>query len=465
MTGRSARPSDGGMHVVTTQAWKCVAAAVLAVAMIGCGGDGGGDTAKDTKHFFLPTGEPDNTTNPTVETDADGNVHLVYPAYAGGGAYYATCSGNCTDPEQVKVVALPTQGTVDNAMLALGPDGRPRVLLSTFLRVYYGVCTGDCSQLSGWQLSVILEHGSKQQVSGEAFALTRTGQPRFVIHTYRAYLGIGQEAPETWFAQCDANCASPGAWQYGRIAEQIWEESTLRLDSQDRPRLATVARVVTEGGSTVQMGAYVACDAGCTQEASWKPVALQTAYSDIYVAEIDPAISLALTRTGAPRVLLLAKNAQGVRSLVYAECEASCTVDASWKGGFVNESDKIGAGLDLALDAQDRPRFAYTAAGNILLGYCDARCTASDAPWKLAKVELGSDMKADDIFLYPNCNVGAWFLRHPSLAIGKDGMPRVAYRAEDISGGWSNPEPTKPGCAAGADMTLARFTQLSELED
>ncbi|MBF5044997.1 MULTISPECIES: hypothetical protein [Myxococcaceae] len=440
---------------------------MLAVVLsaVGCGGDdaGGGDTAKGTEHFFLPTGEPDNTTNPTVETDAAGNVHMVYPAYAGGDAYYATCSGNCTDEKQVKVVTLPTQGTVANAMLALGPDGKPRVLLSTFSRVYYGVCTGDCTVASGWSLDVILEHGSKQEVSGEAFALTRDGRPRFLLHTYRAYLGIGQEAPETYFAQCDANCASPSGWQYGRIAEQIWEEASLRLDAQDRPRIATVARVGTEGG-TVLMGAYVACDADCLKEASWSPVALQNAYADPYVAEIDAAVSLALTGTGAPRVLLLAKDPQGVKSLVYAECDAACTADSSWRGGFINQSDKIGAGLDLALDAQGRPRFVYTADGNILLGHCDKDCAGASADWKLTQVELGADMPPDDIFLYPNCNVGAWFLRHPSLALGKDGLPRVAYRAEDISGGWSNPEPTQPGCQAGADMTLARFAQLSSLD-
>jgi len=448
--------------------WGAVA---LLLGVLACGGgeDGGDngdegdpDTAEQSRHFFLPTGEADNTINPTVETDARGNLHMLYPAYAGGDAYYATCAGNCEDEREVKVVVLPTEGTVDNAMLALGADGKPRVLLSTYLRVYYGVCTGDCTQASGWSLSVILEHGSDQQVSGEAFALTADGRPRFLIHTYRAFV-YGQKPPKTYYAQCDAQCLTPEGWRYDLIVEQIWEESTLRLDAQDRPRVATVARVSTEEG-TVLVGAYVACDAACESAESWKPVPLQRAWSDPWYSEIDAAVSLALTRSGAPRVLLLAQTPEGQRALVYAECDAACTDAASWRGGFVNESDQLGAGLDLALDAQDRPRFVYTAAGNILLAHCDERCTAQDAPWKLAEVEMGEDMPADDIFLYPNCTVAAWFLRHPSLAMGKDDLPRVVYRAEDISGGMGNPDPTKPGCTAGADMTLTRYAQLAALE-
>lgn len=41
--------------------------------------------------FFLPTPAPDNTRRPMIVTDATGNVHGVYPAYANGCAYYAFC--------------------------------------------------------------------------------------------------------------------------------------------------------------------------------------------------------------------------------------------------------------------------------------------------------------------------------------------------------------------------------------
>jgi hypothetical protein len=44
--------------------------------------------------------------------------------------------------------------------------------------------------------------------------------------------------------------------------------------------------------------------------------------------------------------------------------------------------------------------------------------------------------------------------------VAKDGTVRVAYRAEDISGGVENPDPTEPDCVAGADLTWARYASL-----
>src|SRR3954466_3162593 len=84
------------------------------------GGSGGAGTPSTASaRFFLPTDEPTNTSAPTVELDGQGNMHLVYPAYFGGGAYYATCGKDCAGPAAVKAVRLPTEGTVGNAMLAL----------------------------------------------------------------------------------------------------------------------------------------------------------------------------------------------------------------------------------------------------------------------------------------------------------------------------------------------------------
>jgi hypothetical protein len=98
----------------------------------------------------------------------------------------------------------------------------------------------------------------------------------------------------------------------------------------------------------------------------------------------------------------------------------------------------------------------------IALAYCDEEhCAAPDAKWDLTKVEYGGDMKPDDIFLYANCNVAAWFLQDPSLALTADGRAIVGYQARDISGGWQPPaDPKKPRCRAGTDMTWARMAVL-----
>jgi hypothetical protein len=57
--------------------------------------------------------------------------------------------------------------------------------------------------------------------------------------------------------------------------------------------------------------------------------------------------------------------------------------------------------------------------------------------------------------------VGAWFLHNPSIAVASDGKPVIGYQSRDISGGWSNPDPTKPRCAAGTDMTWSRLAVIN----
>ncbi len=200
-------------------------------------------------------------------------------------------------------------------------------------------------------------------------------------------------------------------------------------------------------------------------DSNWVGSGLYASYSDRTIEEIDPAVSLALTGDGRPRVLILGQYESG-RNLVYMYCDQDCTSD-NWNGEVLigaDVGDDLGAGLDLALDQEDRPRFVYTARSNILMAFCDTGCETPGGPWDLAKVEFGGDMEAAQVIPYPNCTVAAWFLRHPSIAIGSDGLPHVAYRAEDISGGWDNPDPTRPDCVAGADMTFSRFARLVKYE-
>jgi hypothetical protein len=418
------------------------------------------NTPRTASRFFLPTDEPTNTTNPTIEIDAKGGIHTVYPVYAGGDAFYSYCPANCSDETQAKAVRFETDGTVYNIMLALNANAQPHILMSTYQHIYYGSCETNCTAPSSWTVSIIKEIPNGDiEVTGEALAIDPQGRPRFVMHAYRALFGVGQPTPATWYMTCDADCHSAANWQEFKISTQIWQESTLRFTNTGVAKMATVASVEGQG----DLSAYIECSADCSNEANWLGIGLFASYSDRNVAEIDPAVSLALTSKGEPRVLTLGKDEAGNRNLVYFSCATNCFGD-NWTGQVLingSEGNRLGAGLDLTVNKSDQPRFVYTAASNILLGYCDTNCEALDAPWNLTKVEFGSDMDADEIIPYPNCTVGAWFLRHPSLALGSDGLPRVAYRAEDMSGGWNNPDPTKPGCVAGVDMTFSRFAQLT----
>jgi hypothetical protein len=423
-------------------------------------GPGGAGSSADAR-FFLPTGDPDNTSAPRLAIDAAGNTHAIYPAYARGSAYYAFCGADCAGPEQVKVVKLDTEGTVHNAMIVLDRDGHPRVLLSTATKVYFATCDADCTKPESWTKTELFDHGGDREVTGEALALDNEGHPRFLMHTYRAYLGIGQKTPQTFFVQCDADCHTPASWKQDKISNQIWESSYLRFDAQGRAHVATVA----SGDGADKLAAYARCDGNCASEGTWVGAGLAPAYkNDTEAVSIAPSVAMELTKAGNPRVLVLAKTDAGKKNLTYFACDGECTKEG-WSAAIVSEHDKINQGIDLALDANDHPRYVYTLDYNIILGRCDAdNCTVQDAPWKLSKVEMASSLVPDKIFLEWNCTISAWFLHGPSLALTPDGLPRVGYQARDISGGFSQPDKLKPRCRAGTDMTWSRLALMSKYE-
>lgn len=428
-------------------------------------GKGGGSSDAASEPFFLPTGpEVDNTAAPRIELDSKGRVHAVFPAFAGGRAYYATCAADCSGPEAVRVVRFDVDSSVANAMLTVDAQDRPHVLLSTFNKVFYASCDSDCGDTASWQQTELFDHRGDREVTGEALALDPNGSPRFLMHTYVAYLGIGQKAPETHYVACEGDCHDPAAWTQHKIADQIWEGSALRFDADGRAHLATVAHVVNADQSTTRTAAYVACAGSCDSAESWVGAGIEPAFtSDFDVVSIRPTVSLALTSEGKPRLVVLGQDESFQRRVVYFACDEACT-EGAFNGMILADGSNVGAGLDLALDVDDHPRVAYTFDYNIGVLSCDeGDCTAADAAWEGSKVELGGDIPPDTIILEHNCTVAAWFLHSPSLALSKSGAPRVGYQARDISGGWQNPDPDKPDCEAGTDMTWSRLAMMKPL--
>jgi hypothetical protein len=432
--------------------------AILLALVAACTGGSGSSSSGTT--FFLPTGDAaDNTSPPTIQLDDSGVLHAVYPAYAGGGAYYAECPAGCSGEGDMKVVSLPTgDATVLNAMLALDAAGHPQVLLATGHGINYATCAGDCGAQDSWTVTEIIQHDGEQDVTGEAFALDPQGRPRFVMHTYIAYLGIGQGAPATEWVSCDANCGSPASWTRGQFSEQILGHNTLRFDATGRAHLMTVA-LVDDPNGTIHMAAYATCADHCGSPDAWTNTSLGPVFSlDYEAVTLDDRTAMALTSDGHPRATFL-WNDGGQRKLVYARCSAAdCTTDGAWTASVLSDSDDLQQGFDLAL-AGDHPRIAINLGYNIGLARCDdADCTAEGAAWNLDTVEHATDIPTDNIFLFPNCTVGGWLLHDPSLALHADGSPVIAYSARDISaGGVTTTDPGEPACVAGTDMILGRI--------
>ncbi|MET0344145.1 MAG: hypothetical protein ABW252_24230, partial [Polyangiales bacterium] len=363
-------------------------------------GNGQPDAPAQSAQFFLPTGEPDNTSAPVLEVDGAGNTHAVYPAYAGGDAYYGFCSGGrCSGRDAVQMVHFTTDGTVGNVALALTPSGQPRVLLATSLAVYFGSCDASCGVESSWRFGQIMTL-SEQAVTGETLALDPQGRPRFLVHGYRNPLyPFSPRHTDTMLARCDDACDQAASWTTSKIAEkEIWEGSTLRYDASGRAHVATFVYAYGESASQA-VGAYLTCAAGCDTVGTWKGIGFLAPYeSSTEAVGMKPAITMALTKAGAPRVAQILKTEEGKKRIAYFACDADCAGD-NWTGTHIFEADAIHAGLDLALDAQDRPRLAHTMNYNVVLSHCDGVCTGENAKWDSTYVEKGSDIPADTIFL------------------------------------------------------------------
>lgn len=418
---------------------------------------GGGSTASNDGAFFLPTG---NVNAPRVIVDAAGAMHVAYPALFGGGAFYAECAAGCADPSDVRVVAFDTgTDTVDNAMLALDAAGHPQLLMVTGEDLFYATCAGDCTQPASWTTANILHHAGERDVTGDAFAVDSHGRPRFVMHAPLAYLGIGQKPWATEWVSCDESCSDASSWTRTKLVDQVWAYGSLKFDAQDRAHLAIVAN----DDNVLNAAAYETCAGDCANSASWTATGFGQAYNSEYEAvTIHPRMEMALTRSGHPRIVSMLKDGDD-RKLAYFACDqADCGADHAWTGSYVASGATLDEGFALALDGSDHPRLAVTLDYDIGLGSCDdADCTAESATWKLTPVEGGAQIPTDEIFLYPNCSVGAWLLHSPSIAMTPDGHARVTYSARDVSGmGVYTTDPDEPACTAGTDMLLARTAQL-----
>lgn len=419
-------------------------------------------SSDQTVRFFLPTGEPTNTAAPRVEVDLHGDTHTVYPAFFHGDAFYSHCQGDCRAPGARSVVRFETDGTINNAMIRLTSDGRPRVLLAGALHNYWAECDAGCDDRASWSLVQIQDHHGDLEVTGEALALDPQGRPRFLFHTYRAVLGVGQKTPQTSLASCDANCSLPASWSFAAIAQnELWVGSSLAYDGAGSAHVATNVFSFGDGAGEPQ-AAYLSCAGTCNMEHAWHGAGFFAPYESMTdVVDVHPSISLALTHDGRPRVVQLAKTQTGDRAVVYFECDERCTAGDNWQTGFSLTTNTLADGVDLALDSHDRPRFVISLNYDIALLSCDeADCLATDN-WQHGFVERASDIPPDAIFLEYNCNVGGWFLHSPSLAISAADQLRVGYEIRDESaGGPAAADPSMPGCVAGTDMSLSRLAAL-----
>jgi hypothetical protein len=255
--------------------------------------------------------------------------------------------------------------------------------------------------------------------------------------------------PGTFFVACAGGCADAANWTETTLTEAFaFDKPSIAFTPGGQPRIAH--------GLSLDDGlylAYAACDAGCADPANWQVTLLTKMHG-------SATYSLQSDAQGRPRLAFLSGSYAAApftdHQLYYLWCDAGCAADAAnWQ--FANVGVYMAAGnVDLALDAQGRPRLAFMMAEGLGYGWCNGQCESDAGVWQTGVVE-SNDSLAENFEVLPihKCTVSKWINGNRAwLVMDKDGNPRLAYDAQHI---WSGVYVDDPGrnCYI-EDVTMAR---------
>lgn len=424
--------------------------------------------------FWLPFTTADggyvNTANPNIAIDRRGGMHVTYRIALGKDdghwpAYYAYCAAACGEVNHWARTWL--GDNVFETRLQLDSDGHPRVLLYVYLssdgstgalkEYQYAACENDCTQATNWTITPIEDaisyDASRDEHTFHYFALDPQGHPAFIYND----LADHNDHAGTFYAVCRQNpasaCADVSNWAIVTLAtEQLyWPE--LEFAPDGHPRFA--ANFISKDGQASRL-LYAECASDCTSiQGAW-----------LYNVAAYSRFSLRLTHAGQPRLILYTGNGSGDLEnyqLYYVSCDNNCAEGSGWQFTNLHSQNSSPMNVDLALDAQDRPRFIYQQ-GDAGAGYawCNASCEVANGQWQGQLVEDARLLQADDP-LHPiiGCSEARWTSGHvPQLALDPAGNPRAVFDTKHQYGGVD----TIYGgiCPVDTDVIIARFLMMNQ---
>lgn len=410
------------------------------------------------------------TSSASVAIDNNGGKHRAYyyneagTAGAPTNAVYERCTSGCENVANWQGVTFAEN--VNEVQLKLDAAGKPHLLIRTAstgvdngFDYYYAVCTAECTQPSGWAMlnvgysvggSTYEQHDAEQPQ--RSFALDPKGHPRFVyldndLTADPLHAGI-------FYVWCDANCGSDiNGWQETLITDiDVWDGQiekqeqayylSLAFTPQGQPRLVTAEYYpYLDTTDTVWRLGYFACDDACDQGYIWNALALYERGTGPL-----PSADLAIDPAGHPHVAFYQETTDGIAPdgsrptiaphLLYLTCvESNCMTAFNWNGTDLGLGDNNGRAPDIELDAQGRPRIAYTlgATGGVGYSWCNSDCSAA-AGWQQGVIESAAELQAALPQTLPgNCDRGNWSGLTPVLALPTKGTPHIAYDAAYVA--------------------------------
>jgi hypothetical protein len=403
------------------------------------------------------------TSSASVAVDANGGQHLAYVVDETQTANYRYCATGCANGASWQTVSLAARA--NEVQLELDPAGNPRLLIRTDSAVdadgydyLYAECDGGCTGIGGWTVAQVASARGgaayEQQDARQpqrSFELDPTGRPRFVYIDENAtadpfHVGV-------YYAWCDAFCTDPMAWQEVRITEVVHWDGV--IEGQERalylalaftpegyPRVVTAEFFPLNGGEATL--AYIECDEMCELGYLWQKLQLYERGQGLI-----PAVDLEIDAQGHPHVAFYQGKTEGLmpdgsrplqpESLLYATCaQDHCMTAWNWDATHIDIEGANGPGPDLELDAQGRPRIAYTLGdqGGIGYSWCNSNCLEDylEENWQNGVVEARPALQAAWPMSDPaNCNQGGWQGWTPSMALSATGTAYVAYDAAYVA--------------------------------
>jgi hypothetical protein len=321
----------------------------------------------------------------------------------------------------------------------------------------YAECNGSCTQLANWTITTINTPRevveTREEENNDYFAINQQGHIAFVYtDTDPAHFG-------TLYVACTASCTNQGNWVETHLSNgYLMDEISLDFTPSGDPRLAFGWR--NDPLYSFPRLTYVQCDSGCTN----------FEYVTFDLLHGSAQYSLQIGNDGYPRLALYVgsndtgqENDYDPLSIYYFWCEGPCTGNMTqWFYTKVSIPGSVGGEIDLALDAQNRPRISFLNAAGLAYAWCDVDCETGSPIWEYKVVE-SNDSLGDNYEVLPihYCTVSAWINgNRTSLALDAAGHPHIGYDADHIWSGVYVNEPAK-NCDI-TDITMTRFAYLNQ---
>jgi hypothetical protein len=354
-------------------------------------------------------------------------------------AHYAFCAANCDSAANWAVVDIGDGSShVSKVQLALTPDGHPRLLIlgtdAGFMPQFqYAECDTGCTSAANWHLTTLVGityvDPTVFDYPQHSFALDHLGRPRFIYYDDNGSIHRG-----SFYAFCDTGCTTKTNWFELLLSPDLFDSPSLTFTSSGQPRLATVIF----GGlpQSGQLG-YFECNTACEANAlNWLGSFLAQRGSGhaTWALRLDsqnrPRLAFFQGDLG---------GGQG-NALGYLWCDTGCEDSAHWGVTTPTLTPGVNtdsADADLAFDGQDRPHLSYRTGSpdfGLAHAWCDANCQSSSGTWHGELLESANTLDTErPLPPDPPCTTTNWFGGfRSSLALDSGGNPLVAYDAEHI---------------------------------